>query len=124
MVPKEQDAGERERITAKEQTLYSGFIAQDVEKAANSIGYSFSAVDAPKNETDLYNLRYEDFVAPLVKAAQELSMQSDQQDVVIACQRLQLLAQEKQISDLLLQIDQAQQLLLETNRDNNTDCNK
>jgi hypothetical protein len=50
---------------------YSGFIAQDVEAAARSVGYEFSGVDAPKNEKDLYGLRYAEFVVPLVKAMQE-----------------------------------------------------
>lgn len=57
----------------KEQILYTGFIAQDVEKAAKEIGYDFRGVDAPKNEDGLYGLRYAKFVVPLVKAVQELS---------------------------------------------------
>jgi hypothetical protein len=52
--------------------IYSGFVAQDVEKSADETGYDFSGVDAPKNEHDLYGLRYADFVVPLVKAVQEL----------------------------------------------------
>jgi trimeric autotransporter adhesin len=56
-----------------EKIRYSGFIAQDVEAAARSIGYEFSGIDAPKNEKDLYGLRYAEFVVPLVKAVQELS---------------------------------------------------
>jgi hypothetical protein len=62
---------------AKEQTVYTGFIAQDVEKAAKSLNYDFSGVDAAKNSKDLYGLRYSDFVVPLVKAVQELSEQND-----------------------------------------------
>jgi len=57
----------------KEGTVQSGFIAQDVEAAAQSIGYEFSGIDAPKNENDLYGIRYAEFVVPLVKAVQELS---------------------------------------------------
>jgi len=49
----------------------SGFLAQDVEQAASSVGYDFSGVDAPKNEDDFYGLRYAEFVVPLVKAVQE-----------------------------------------------------
>jgi hypothetical protein len=49
----------------------TGFIAQDVEAAARALGYDFSGVDAPKNESDLYGLRYAEFVVPLVKAVQE-----------------------------------------------------
>lgn len=61
----------------KEKMLYTGFIAQDVEKAAKEIGYNFSGVDAPKNEDDLYSLRYAEFVVPLVKAVQELAIEND-----------------------------------------------
>lgn len=48
-----------------------GFIAQDVEKVANEIGFEFNGVDKPKNDSDYYGIRYSDFVAPLVKAVQE-----------------------------------------------------
>ena len=51
--------------------VYTGFIAQEVEKAANEVGFNFSGVDAPKNENDFYGLRYAEFVVPLVKAVQE-----------------------------------------------------
>jgi hypothetical protein len=62
---------------AKEAVVYTGFVAQDVEKAAKSLNYDFSGVDAAKNNKDLYGLRYSDFVAPLVKAVQELSAEND-----------------------------------------------
>jgi hypothetical protein len=58
-------------LNAKEKIIYSGFIAQEVEKAAREAGYDFSGVDKPKNEKDLYGLRYADFTVPLVKAIQE-----------------------------------------------------
>jgi len=61
----------------KEKVLYTGFVAQDVEKVAKSLGFDFSGVDAAKNDKDLYGLRYSDFVVPLVKAVQELSKQND-----------------------------------------------
>ncbi len=60
----------------KENQVYSGFIAQDVEKAAQSVGYNFSGVDAPLHDKSTYGLRYADFVVPLVKAVQELSEQN------------------------------------------------
>ena len=63
--------------TAKEQIVYTGFAAQDVEKAAKSLNYDFSGVDAAKNDKSLYGLRYAEFVVPLVKAVQELSSQND-----------------------------------------------
>jgi len=56
-----------------ENMRFSGFIAQDVEKLAKSIGYEFSGVDAPENSKDIYGLRYADFVVPIVKSVQELN---------------------------------------------------
>ena len=58
-------------LQEKETILYSGFIAQDVEAAAKSVGFDFSGVDKPKNAGDTYGLRYAEFVVPLVKAVQE-----------------------------------------------------
>jgi hypothetical protein len=58
-------------IAEKERTIFSGFIAQEVEKAAKETGYDFSGVDKPKSENDLYSLRYAEFVVPVVKALQE-----------------------------------------------------
>ena len=54
-----------------EKIKYSGFLAQEVERAAKDSGYDFSGVTAPKNAKDLYSLSYEQFVVPLVKAVQE-----------------------------------------------------
>jgi hypothetical protein len=68
---------------AKEKIVYTGFVAQDVEKAAKSLNYNFSGVDAAKNDKDLYGLRYGDFVVPLVKAVQELSKMNDEKDASI-----------------------------------------
>ncbi len=65
---------------AKEQILYTGFVAQDVEKAAKELSYDFSGVDAAKNDKDLYGLRYASFVVPLVKAVQELSKLNSDKD--------------------------------------------
>jgi hypothetical protein len=62
-----------------ETTRYSGFLAQEVEAAAKEIGYDFSGVDKPKNEKDLYSLRYSDFVVPLVKAVQEQQTMIEEQ---------------------------------------------
>ncbi|MBK9012783.1 MAG: tail fiber domain-containing protein [Saprospiraceae bacterium] len=54
-----------------EQVKFSGFIAQEVEQAAQDVNYQFSGVDKPQNEHTPYALRYADFVVPLVKAVQE-----------------------------------------------------
>ncbi len=62
----------------KEKIVYSGFIAQDVEKAAKESGFDFSGVDKPSNPNGAWGLRYAEFVVPLVKAVQELSTQNEQ----------------------------------------------
>ena len=60
---------ESEKI--KSDALQTGFIAQEVEQAAQDLGFDFSGVDKPKNENDYYGLRYAEFTVPLVKAVQE-----------------------------------------------------
>ncbi len=70
------DLGEEQEgsINARKASMvFSGFIAQEVEQAAQSAGYDFSGIDAPENENGFYGLRYAEFVVPLVKAVQELS---------------------------------------------------
>jgi hypothetical protein len=59
----------------------SGFIAQEVEKAAAASGYDFSGLMKPKTEQDHYSVSYEAFVVPLVKAIQE------QQQLIIDLQK-------------------------------------
>ena len=49
----------------------TGFIAQEVEAAAKKVGFDFDGVSTPENESDLYGIRYAEFVVPLVKAMQE-----------------------------------------------------
>jgi trimeric autotransporter adhesin len=58
-------------ISDKSKTIFSGFVAQEVEAVAKATGYDFSGVDKPKNANDFYGLRYAEFVVPLVKAMQE-----------------------------------------------------
>jgi hypothetical protein len=91
---------------------FTGFSAQQVDKAAKQIGYDFSGVDAPKNDKDLYALRYSDFVVPLVKAVQELSGQNDslKNNNKTLNSKVDVLEEEvKQLKTLMLQIQQTQQ---------------
>ena len=85
-------------IAAREKFRYSGFVAQDVEKAAKEIGYDFSGVDAPKNDKDVYSLRYSDFVVPLVKAVQEQQqiIESQNKKIDQLQQQLEIMAKEFQ----------------------------
>lgn len=56
-----------------EKIRQSGFLAQEVEQAAEESGYSFNGITIPKNENELYTMSYSLFVVPLVKAVQELN---------------------------------------------------
>lgn len=82
----QQGRDEQERIR------YSGFLAQEVDEAAKSVGFEFSGVDKPKNDADLYSLRYAEFVVPLVKAVQE--------------QEAHIAAQQREIDQLKAQVQQ------------------
>jgi len=57
-------------IVNKESIVYSGFVAQDVETAAESIGYDFDGVGKPQSDKDHYTLAYASFVPSLVKSVQ------------------------------------------------------
>ena len=60
----------------KQEQVQTGFVAQDVEKTAKSVGYNFSGVNV--DEKGIYSLSYAEFVVPLVKSVQELSAKNDQ----------------------------------------------
>jgi len=65
-------------IHEKEEMVWTGFIAQEVEKASLETGFNFSGVDKPRNEYGVYGLRYAEFVVPLVKAVQEQQQQIEE----------------------------------------------
>jgi hypothetical protein len=94
-IPDSVNADERlqQGIRDKESIRYTGFLAQEVEQAAKSIGFDFSGVDAPKGDDDMYGLRYAEFVVPLVKAVQE-------QQEMIEDQRMIIQEQNKRIDEL------------------------
>ena len=79
----------------------TGFIAQEVEAAAKNIGYDFSGVDAPKNEKDMYGLRYAEIVVPLVKAVQELNQKNETLEVYVSTQQQAIDILKKQNEQLL-----------------------
>jgi hypothetical protein len=66
-----------------EKIRFSGFLAQEVEAAAQAAGYDFSGVVAPKEGKGLYSIRYAEFVVPLVKAVQEQQAIIQQQQAEI-----------------------------------------
>ncbi|HZV69920.1 MAG TPA: tail fiber domain-containing protein [Saprospiraceae bacterium] len=61
-----------------EKIKQSGFLAQEVEQAANASGYNFNGYTTPKKNTELYTMSYSLFVVPLVKATQELNAKVEQ----------------------------------------------
>ncbi len=84
-----------------EKTAFTGFIAQEVEEAARSLQFDFSGVDAPKNEHDLYGLRYAEFTVPLVKAVQEQQALIETQKVELSDLKNQLTTLQQQVLALL-----------------------
>jgi hypothetical protein len=76
----------------------TGFIAQEVEKAAVSSGYDFDGLKVPKTDREYYSLSYASFVVPLVKAVQE-------QEGVIR-------EQEQRIDDLSKQVEELRKMIL------------
>jgi hypothetical protein len=94
-------------VTTSEKTIHTGFIAQDVADAAEKAGFDFHGVDKPKNENDLYGLRYAEFVTPLVQSVQELSNMNDSL-------KAQLSNLQSQFNDLLHQVNNLKNSIVST----------
>jgi hypothetical protein len=94
------DASIQEARNAKEQIRYTGFIAQEVEQAAIAVGYDFSGVDKPKNDTDFYGLRYAEFTVPLVKSVQEIAAEME-------TLKKENEALREQLNEILLQLNKS-----------------
>jgi hypothetical protein len=77
----------------KGKKVYTGFIAQEVEKAAKNCNYDFSAILRPQNEQSTYNLNYAEFVVPLVQAIQEQQklIEKQQQQIETLRKKVELL---------------------------------
>jgi len=91
----------------------TGFIAQEVEKAADETGFNFDAVKRPQNDKDHYSLSYEEFVVPLVKAVQEQQRMIDslgqkimEEEKIHAEQKKVNDDQEKKLARLQQEIDE------------------
>ena len=85
----------------------TGFIAQEVEAAAKKVGFDFDGVSTPQNETDLYGIRYAEFVVPLVKAIQEQQETIEGQQEMIDGQQAII---EQQKKDYLLLLERIEAL--------------
>ncbi len=83
-----------------EKITMSGFIAQEVDKAAKDAGYDFSGVEQPSTPDGLYGVRYTDFIMPLVKSVQELDAENREQKKTIAEMQKQMTILMKRIQEL------------------------
>ncbi|MDP3024507.1 MAG: tail fiber domain-containing protein [candidate division Zixibacteria bacterium] len=68
----------------QEGITYTGLIAQEVEKVLQELGADFSGLDKPKNKDGFYQLRYAEFVMPLIKAMQELNARNEKLEARLA----------------------------------------
>jgi trimeric autotransporter adhesin len=84
----------KSKVVAVRQT---GFVAQEVDALVKKSKYVFHGVDGPKNDNDPYTIRYAEFVVPLVKAVQELSVMNEERQKRIE-------QQQEQIDQLLKQL--------------------
>jgi trimeric autotransporter adhesin len=98
----------------------TGFIAQEVEQAADATGFDFDAVKKPENDQDHYSLSYDEFVVPLVKAVQEQEKMIDslgqkiaQEEKINAEQNKINDDQSKKMTQLQQELDELRQLIRE-----------
>ncbi|MBK9108441.1 MAG: tail fiber domain-containing protein [Saprospiraceae bacterium] len=79
-----------------EEIPFTGFLAQDVDAAAQRIGYNFSGIDRTGK---IMGLRYADFVVPIVKAVQELSDKVETMNAPAVADQVKMTALENQVND-------------------------
>ncbi len=91
----------KQDFSASSAIRQSGFIAQEVEKAAQEIGYDFNGVHAPQDENDNYSLAYSQFVVPLVKGMQEQQVMIEAQAATLAQQQAQIAALQQLVAALV-----------------------
>lgn len=92
-----------------EKIKFTGFLAQEVEKAANDAGYDFSGVTNPGKINGLYTLSYEQFVVPLVKAVQELNHKLEEKVSIV---NLELAALKSDNETLKQRVEKIEAFLL------------
>jgi hypothetical protein len=97
-------------LQQKASLRYTGFIAQDVAKAADRTGFDFSGVDRPAREGGTYGLRYAEFVVPLTRAVQELDAKVEAQAAVIEQQAARIRAYERMLGEMAALAERVEQL--------------
>jgi len=96
-------------LNEKSKKIQTGFIAQEVEKAAKKSKYNFSGVVSPASPNGTYGLNYAEFTVPLVKAVQEFheeheTLKEDLEKVVAEKEALQ--AEVEELRKIVKQIQQ------------------
>ena len=87
-----------------EKIRFSGFLAQEVKRTAQEVGYDFSGVDKPEDANGLWGLRYAEFTVPLVKSVQELH----EKNLAIQTENQHL---QNQVADLLKRMELQEQTI-------------
>jgi predicted RNase H-like nuclease (RuvC/YqgF family) len=93
------------------QKRFIGFLAQDVEKAAKECNWNFPGIDIPRNEKEVYSLRYVDFIMPLVKSVQELNAQNEKLQSENAELKTRLKKLEQENAEMKAQIQKINEML-------------
>ncbi len=102
---KNRNANELKAAEQKDKIRYSGFLAQDVEKVANKVGYGeFSGIVKPEINGGKYGLRYAEFVVPLVGAVQE-------QQTLIEAQQQQIIQRDQKIEKLSADVTELKEMM-------------
>jgi trimeric autotransporter adhesin len=91
--------------------IHSGFIAQEVEQAAQQVGFQSSIVSAPANSNDPYALSYAEIVVPLVKAVQELNTKADSVMLLVTKQDSTNTFKDEQLQTMQEQINQLRTII-------------
>lgn len=98
-------------LREKSAIRYTGFIAQEVEKAMGESGFAFSGLVKPAHNKDHYSLRYAEFVVPLVKGVQELADQVGGQQELIEEQEKENRKQQQKIKELQAEVTELKDLV-------------
>ncbi len=91
----------KENFSASTNIRHSGFIAQEVEKAAIASGYDFDGLYLPEQGKDYYSLSYSQFVVPLIKGMQEQQALIEGQQKMIDKQQEEINELKKMVNELL-----------------------
>src|SRR3989344_5840658 len=75
-----------------------GFSAQDIEAI---LGNKYSIIGAGEDKDHMLSLRYTDFIAPLVKAVQELKVQISKYESQLSQQQAQIKALQRQLESVM-----------------------